>query len=134
MTLFLPSKGVIKRVHSKQLEKYQPEITRQEVDEGRLGAALAWPRLMVTTGNGSDIFDVSVSILVGLLGEKPFAVGNIRLAFTIAVLTIRRNGWVVDISNDESLRLISALKLENISEEKASDFLRRKSLRLPQRR
>ncbi len=125
-SVILPNKNVIRTVYRRQQETFGG--TEMDPDESRLGAALAWPRLMVSSEGGSDIFEVTVSLLTGLLGEKPFPENNRRTAFTLAVLTLRRNDWILDISNDEALRLMMALSMNNITEEKAIDFLRRKSV------
>ncbi len=126
MSVDLPSKGVIRAIFRRQQELF--EKTNFDCDETRLGAALAWPRLMVTTQSTNDVFDVAVSLLIGIASEKPFPEGNKRIAFTLAALTLRRNGWILDITNEDVLRLMSALTLENITEEKAADYLRRKSI------
>ncbi|MCG8493774.1 MAG: type II toxin-antitoxin system death-on-curing family toxin [Sneathiellales bacterium] len=126
MAVSLPSKNVIRSVHQKLSNRF--ELDAGMADEVKLGAALAWPRLMVSAENSSDVFDAAMSLMTGMMSEKPFAKGNKRLAFCLMVMTLRRNGWILDISNEESLRLMAALIMNNISEEKAADFIRRKSI------
>lgn len=129
MTVSLPSKNVIRSVHQKLCDRFEQEAGL--VDEVKLGAALAWPRLMVSAENNSDVFDAAMSLMTGIMSEKPFIAGNKRLAYCLMVMTLRRNGWILDISNEESLRLMAALIMSNISEEKAADFIRRKSVPSP---
>lgn len=125
MSISLPSRDVIKEIYKKQSLKFGGQYL--EGDDVKINASLAWSRLMVTTKSGVDIFDVAVSLMMGVINEKPFQYGNRRLGFSLGVLTLRKNGWMLDISNSEALNFISKLSAENLPEEKIVAYFRQKS-------
>ncbi|MEH6404830.1 MAG: Fic family protein [Sneathiella sp.] len=128
MTISLPSKAVICEIHKKQNEKFRG--ISFEPDHSKLNSALAWPRMMVTAGGGVDVFDVAVSLMSSIVSLRPFNQGNRRMGLTLCLMTLRRNGWVLDITNDEAFSLMAKLDDKNIEEKDIIKFCRDKSVYL----
>jgi len=126
MIISLPSKSVICEIHKKQNEKFRG--ISFEPDHSKLNSALAWPRMMVTAGGGVDVFDVAVSLMVSIVGQRPFNQGNRRIALTLCLLTLRRNGWVLDITNEDAFKLMVKLADQNVEESALVKFCRDKSI------
>ncbi len=125
MSISLPSRDVIKTIYKRQIHKFGEQYV--EGDDSKINASLAWPRLMVTTGSGVDIFDVAVSLMMGIINEKPYLHGNLQLGFSLGLLTLRRNGWMLDISNVEALSFMNKLSVGNLEEAKIVEYFRQKS-------
>ena len=126
MTLHLPSRAVIREIWKRQL--YMSRFPDETFDDAKMGIALAWPRMMVTTEGNSDVFDVVTSLLVGVLSEKPASSGNGRLGFALVVVTLRRNGWMLDISNDEVLQVMARILEGKFEEKHIALYFRKKSI------
>lgn len=126
MAIDLPTRDVIKAIYQQQYKKYGG--VQPNGDDVKIRAALAWPRMMVTTGNGADIFTVAVSLMMGILNEKPFFEGNKRLGLSVALVTLRKNGWMLDISNAEIISLIKTISERQMTEGKVVDYFRQKSV------
>ena len=126
MTISLPSKSVICEIHKKQNEKFRG--ISFEPDQSKLNSALAWPRMMVTAGGGVDVFDVAVSLMFSIAAQKPFNQGNRRMALTLCLITLRRNGWVLDITNEDAFSLMIKLADKSVEEGTMVKFCRNKSI------
>lgn len=129
MALHLPSRAVIREIWKRQLlMSNMPNLSDENFDDAKMGIALAWPRMMVTTEGNSDVFDVVTSLLVGILSEKPATSGNGRLGFALVVVTLRRNGWMLDISNDEVLQVMARIFEGKFEERHIALYFRKKSI------
>ena len=126
MTISLPSREVIKAIYKQQITRFGG--INHDGDDVKIRAALAWPRMMVTTKNGADIFVVAASLMMGFINEKPFVQGNYRLALSLGILTLRCNGLMLDISNAEVLTLVKNLKDQKITEQTLVDYFHQKSV------
>jgi len=128
MKLYLPSSAVCREIAKRQSIRFSG--SEGDFNTGKMSAALAWPRMMITAGTQTDIFDVTVSLFTGILTEKPARQGNAALAFTLAVLTLRRNGWMLDLTNDDVLKLHAQLAKKPVEEVVIAKFFRQKSIPL----
>ncbi|MBL4741116.1 MAG: hypothetical protein JKY12_08970 [Sneathiella sp.] len=126
MIISLPSKSVICEIHKKQNEKFRG--ISFEPDPSKLNSALAWPRMMVTAGGGVDVFDIAVSLMVSIATQRPFSHGNRRMGLTLCLITLRRNGWVLDITNEEAIGLMTKLADKTTEENYMVKFCREKSI------
>jgi prophage maintenance system killer protein len=98
------------------------------IDDKKLSAALAWPRLMVATDKNANLFDVGVSLLMGILTEQPLGKGNAYLAFSLLVITFRRNGVALDLGNEEAFQLLKKVTTDAVEEKSIAAFLHKKSV------
>ncbi|OUR80469.1 hypothetical protein A9Q83_00620 [Alphaproteobacteria bacterium 46_93_T64] len=126
MSIYLPTRSVVRELWKRQLEP--SKIVSENFDDAKMGIALAWPRMMVTTGSSSDVFDVTASLVMGVLSEKPASSGNTALAFVLLVLTLRRNNWMLDIANEDAVQFMSRLVQGNIEEKNIVIYLRKRSI------
>ena len=126
MSVLLPSRSVILEIARRQAKLFS--ISEIDVEDKKLTAALAWPRLMIKTDKNADMFQVSAALFTGILSEKPLSVGNAHLAFTLLVLTLRRNGVSLDISNQEALKLVKAYMMEKLTEDQITQYITGKSI------
>jgi len=131
MTLHLPSKAVMLAIHKKQLERFggAPGIR----DEGGIDAALARPHQLIAYGGGEDvdIFQIAASLMYSITKNRhPFADGNKRVGLAMLLLTLRSNGWSLDITNDQAIDMTIEVADGTMSEEKLVQFCRKNSVSL----
>lgn len=124
--MHLPTKAIIKAVYQKQASKYANAAF--EIDEAKLGASLAWARMMVTANDNIDPFEVVTSLFMGILNEQPASKGNPALAFSIVVLTLGRNGLMLDISNEDVIHFYASLAKGEFTENSLTEYFRTKSI------
>jgi death-on-curing protein len=74
-------------------------------DAGLLESALFRPR----TGHYSDLAAMAAALYESLLGGRPFASGNERLAFFAVDVFLRLNGWQLRLSAPEAERYLHGL-------------------------
>lgn len=128
MTISLPSRDLIKAIYKQQTVRFGG--TYQDGDDSKIRAALAWPRMMITTKDGADIFAVAASLMMGFINEKPFIRGNYRLGLSLGILTLRCNGLMLDISNADAVQIAKGLTEERITEQTLIDYFRQKTVPL----
>ena len=126
--MHLPTRSVIREVYRKQVATFGDPTC--EIDDVKIGAALAWPRMMVTTKKHEDPFEVVLSLFTSILSEQPASKGNAALAIGLVILTLRRNGLMLDISNEDIMQLFSKLGKGEFSEKSLIEFFRLKSIPL----
>lgn len=131
MTLHLPSKAVMLEIHKRQLERFggAPGIR----DDGGIDAALARPHQLVAYGGGEDvdIFQIAASLMYSITKNRhPFADGNKRVGLAMLLLTLRSNGWSLDITNDQAINMTLEIADGSMSENELVDYCREKSISL----
>ena len=115
--MHLPTRSVIREVYRRQLRQFGSEADQTlELDDVKIGAALAWPRMMVTANKSVDLFEVITSLFTGVLSEQPAQKGNASLAMALVMMTLRRNGLMLDISNEEVAEFFNDLATEQHTE------------------
>ncbi|MEX1036010.1 MAG: type II toxin-antitoxin system death-on-curing family toxin [Sneathiella sp.] len=130
MALHLPSKAVMLAVHKKQLERFggAPGIR----DDGGIDAALARPHQMIAYGGEDvDIFRIAAALMYSLTKNRhPFTDGNKRVGLAMLLLTLRKNGWSLDITNDQAIDMTLKIADGTMSESELVDYCREKSVSL----
>lgn len=118
-------------IHKKQLERFggAPGIR----DEGGIDAALARPHQLIAYGGGEDvdIFQIAASLMYSITKNRhPFADGNKRVGLAMLLLTLRSNGWSLDITNDQAIATTLKIADGTMSENELVIFCREKSVSL----
>ncbi|WP_340148586.1 type II toxin-antitoxin system death-on-curing family toxin [uncultured Sneathiella sp.] len=131
MTLHLPSKAVMLEIHKRQLARFggAPGIR----DEGGIDAALARPHQLIAYGGGEDvdIFQISASLMYSITKNRhPFADGNKRVGLAMLLLTLRSNGWSLDITNDQAIHMTLKVADGTMSEDELVQYCRENSVSL----
>lgn len=124
--MYLPTRAVIRETYLKIAQKCGDPTC--EIDDAKIRTALAWPRMMVTSKSSSDLFEIVLSLFTGILSEQPATKGNPSLAIFLVMLTLRRNGMMLDISNEEMVQLFSNIAKGQMSEKVLINFFRQKSI------
>ncbi len=126
MSVILPSRSVILEIARRQGKLFL--VSDIEMDEKKLSAALAWPRLMIKTDPAANVFQVAASLFTGILSEKPVSVGNPHLAFILMMIILRRNGVMLDITNQEAFKIMSAALSGKLPEEQLVTLITERSI------
>jgi len=125
MKFHLPDQAIAREIWICQVD---PAILSSEVfDLSKMGSVLALPRRMATTGQAS-IFETMASLVRGILIEKPASICNTAFAFALITVTLRRNNWTLDISNEEAVQFMARVSQGNFNEDNIAVYLRKKSI------
>ncbi|MSQ36702.1 MAG: type II toxin-antitoxin system death-on-curing family toxin [Chloroflexi bacterium] len=82
------------------------DAARRELrDEGLLESALARPIHAAHYAN-ADLAEQAATLLWGIAENQPFVDGNKRLGLVVTLTFLEVNGYVVDLSEDERVRLM----------------------------
>ncbi|USG61398.1 type II toxin-antitoxin system death-on-curing family toxin [Sneathiella marina] len=128
MTFELPSKPVMLAIHKRQLERFGGATGIR--DEGGIDAALARPMQLSAYSDGDmDIFRISASLLYSITKNRhPFTDGNKRVGLAMLLLTLSKNGWVLDISNEQAIKMTLAVADGSLSEADLVTYCRENSI------
>ena len=126
MSVILPSRSVILEIARRQSKLFS--VSEIEMDDKKLSAALAWPRLMIKSEPAVNVFQVAASLLTGILSEKPVNIGNPHLAFILMMIILRRNGVVLDITNQDAFKIMSAVISGQLEEDQLVKLITEKSI------
>lgn len=129
MALHLPSKAVMLEVHKRQLSRFggAPGIR----DDGGIDAALARPHQLIAYGGGEevDIFQIAASLMYSITKNRhPFADGNKRVGLAMLLLTLRSNGWSLDITNDQAIHMTLKVADGTMTEDEVVQYCRENSV------
>ena len=118
-------------IHKRQLERFggAPGIR----DEGGIDAALARPHQLIAYGGGDevDIFQIAASLMYSITKNRhPFADGNKRVGLAMLLLTLRSNGWSLDITNDQAIDMTLKIADGTMSEDELVTYCRENSISL----
>ncbi len=126
--MYLPTRAVIRDSYRKLAQSFGDQTC--EIDDAKIRAALAWPRMMVTSKSSGDLFEVVLSLFTGILSEQPASKGNPSLAIFMVMMTLRRNGMMLDITNDDVMKLFANIAKGGMNEKALITFLKQKSIPL----
>jgi prophage maintenance system killer protein len=126
--MYLPTRAVIRESYRKLALSFGDQAC--EIDDAKIRAALAWPRMMVTSKSSGDLFEVVLSLFTGILSEQPATKGNATLAIFLVMMTLRRNGMMLDVTNDEVMKLFANIAKGGMNEKALITFLQQKSIPL----
>ncbi|TNE35326.1 MAG: type II toxin-antitoxin system death-on-curing family toxin [Alphaproteobacteria bacterium] len=130
MALHLPPRAVMLEVHKRQLARFggAPGIR----DEGGIDAALARPHQLIAYGSEEediDIFHVAAALMYSITKNRhPFADGNKRVGLAMLLLTLRRNGWSLDISNELAIDMTLKVAEGTMRESELVSYCRENSI------
>ncbi|WP_025897362.1 hypothetical protein [Sneathiella glossodoripedis] len=126
--MHLPTRAVIRETYRRLSSDFGDGDC--QIDDVKIRAALAWPRMMVTSKSSSDIFEVVLSLFTGVISEQPASKGNASLAILLVMMTLRRNGFLLDLTNDDILKLFSSIAKGGMNEKSLIGFFQQKSIPL----
>jgi death on curing protein len=89
-------------------------------------SALA-PQQRSGNAGSSTIFDLAAADAVVLIKKQPFAAGNKRLAFTVAVMFLELNGYRVDATEADAVLRTMALAAGEMTEDEYAGWLKARS-------
>jgi death-on-curing protein len=92
-------------------------------DSGGLEAALARPQNLAAYGQ-PDVAEIAAAYVYGLSRAHPFADGNKRTAWIVARLFLADNGFSLQFSSHEAIRLMEAAAADKISESELAAWFR----------
>ncbi len=117
-------------VHKRQLARFggAPGIR----DDGGIDAALARPyQLAAYSDEDVDIFQIASSLMYSITKNRhPFADGNKRVGLAMLLLTLRGNGWSLDITNDQAIHMTLKVADGTMSERELVQYCRQNSVPL----
>lgn len=98
-------------------------------DLGLLESALARPHQLLAYGN-PDVAALAACYASGLCRNHPFADGNKRTAWLLAVTFLDLNGYDVDAEMADALQAMLSLAAGTVSEDDFAAWLRAKSRKI----
>jgi len=104
------------------------------VAEHLLDSALDAPRNHRSYGGVSDLFELAAVYARALTQNHPFVDGNKRLALTIALTFLGRNGIVVDASEAEAVEMVLGLSSRDADTSAFAHWLRNNATLTPPRK
>lgn len=93
-------------------------------DAGLLSSALHRPRNVFAYVPGADIATLAASYAAGIACNHPFLDGNKRTAAVAAETFIRRNGWLLSMSDEDWYITMLSLAAGDLTEEQLATWLR----------
>ena len=96
------------------------------VDEHLLDCALDSPRNHFAHGV-SDLFEMAAAYARALTQDHPFVDGNKRVALTVALTFLERNGIVVTASEAEAVEMVLGLSSREVDAPTFAEWLRSNS-------
>ena len=125
----LPTRAIIREMYRKLAEQMSDDNSGPlEIDDTKLGAALAWPRMMATANKSVDVFEVVTSLFTSILSEQPATKGNASLAILLVMTTLRRNSLLLDVSNEDLLKLFQGLAKGEFTEKSLVAYFQQNSI------
>jgi death-on-curing protein len=95
-----------------------------DCDRGQLDAALAYPLELAISGD-ADVAAIAAAHAIGILGKRPFAVGNMRAAFLAMGLFLYLNGWKLGATPADATRTLYEIVAGYADEKALADWIRR---------
>ena len=125
------SKRVVLAIHERLLAEHggAPGL----VSEPLLDSALESPRNHFAYGRASDVFELAAAYAHALTQDHPFVDGNKRIALTVALTFLERNGLVVSAPETEAVEIVIGLSSRDLDARVFAEWLRQHS-KAPRRR
>jgi death on curing protein len=101
------------------------------VAEHLLDSALDSPRNHVAYGDVSDLFELAAAYARALTQDHPFVDGNKRVALTVALTFLERNGVIVTASEAEAAEMVLGLASQDVDAPAFAEWLRSNSAKVP---
>ena len=104
------------------------------VDEHLLDSALGSPRNHYAYVRTSDLFELAAAYARALTQDHPFVDGNKRIALTIALTFLEKNGVIVTGSEAEAVEMVVGLSSREVDAPTFAEWLRINSERVPRKK
>jgi death-on-curing protein len=104
------------------------------IAEHLLDSALDSPRNHFTYGGGADVFELAAAYARALTQDHPFVDGNKRVALTIALTFLEKNGVIVTASEAEAVEMVLGLSTREVDAPAFAEWLRGNSEKVPPKR
>lgn len=114
-------------IHQKQLARFGGASGIQ--DAGGIDAALARPHQLVAYGGKRvDIFRIAAALMYSITKNRhPFIDGNKRVGLAMLLLTLRKNGYSLDITNDQAIEMTLKIADGSMMEDELIAYCRENS-------
>lgn len=100
-------------------------------DQGRLEAAMGRAESKLAYASPApDLHDLASAIAFGVAKNHPFVDGNKRMAFISTFMTLRINGWYLDVTERDATQAVLALASGTLDEAAFALWLRENSYAL----
>ena len=96
-------------------------------ESSMLDSALARARQKISYEPNSSIFELAAAYSFGIAKNHPFVDGNKRTAFTIGVLFLEINGYILEIPEVDAAITFESLAAGNISENELVEWFQESS-------
>jgi death-on-curing protein len=96
------------------------------VAEHLVDSALDSPRNHFAHGV-SDLFELAAAYARGLTQDHPFVDGNKRVALTVALTFLERNGVIITASEAEAVQMVLGLSTREVDASAVAEWLRNNS-------
>ena len=94
------------------------------VDLGRLCVALGWPKTVLAFAErGASVYDLAASYAEAVLRVRPFASGNERMAYLLALMFLTINGAALPASAQEKFAMFRTFELGVIDRPKWAQWM-----------
>ena len=115
-------------IHNRQVSRFGGTAELRDTDA--MEEVLGWPKQLLTAEHGDtlDVFQIAALIYSITASRRPFTDGNKRLGLALLLLTLRKNGWLLDITNAQAIGLIHDLSIHHMSDDQFVDFCRENSI------
>ena len=101
------------------------------VAEHLLDSALDSPKNHFAYGGMSDVFELAAAYARALTQDHPFVDGNKRVALTVALTFLERNGVIATAPEAEAAEMVLGLSSQDVDTPAFAEWLRNNSERVP---
>ncbi len=109
-------------IHRDSLEKYGGQDGF--LDEGAVLSAFHRPGWRAKYQPDADLADLASDYLFGLATTQGFCDGNKRTALGAAAVFLRKNGWTIDVPDDEMYPVVLQVATGGMTCHALADWLR----------
>lgn len=124
---WVPLQAVLE-LHDEQLAKHGGAAGLR--DSGALEAALARPQTLLGYEPEATVFRLAAAYAYGMTRNHAFVDGNKRIALITAGTFLALNGWYLDATERETVKVMLAVSARDMAEEEFVAWLEARSLKL----
>ena len=104
------------------------------VAEHLLDSALASPRNPIAYSGVTDVFELAAAYARALTQDHPLVDGNKRVALTVALTFLEKNGVIVTASEAEAVEMVLGLSSREVDTPAFAEWLRSNSDKIPSKK
>jgi death-on-curing protein len=101
------------------------------VAEHLIDSALDSPKNHFAYGDVLDLFELATAYARALTKDHPFVDGNKRVALTVSLTFLERNGVIVTASEAEAVEMVLGLSSQDVDAPAFAEWLRSNSQKVP---